>query len=215
MARPYDGRPTCEGCRSIDVRGWHRERRLQAGQYFSCSWTRFGEPFGGIDVRTEADAVILMFRAQRWPDSQWKSVEQRVPITWTECHLGGRRPWFVCSVYSGGQYCGRRVALLYGAGELFACRRCYSLAYASQHEAVGHRGLGKARKIRIRLGGGPNLLEVFPYKPKGMHWSTYERLRRAHDLAAAHSMIGLTRAVDRLLRRRAGLTPGRKPPCST
>ena len=30
--------------------------------------------------------------------AEWKSIEQRVPITWTNCHFGGRRPWFVCSV---------------------------------------------------------------------------------------------------------------------
>ena len=154
-----------------------------------------------MGVRNGADAVVLRFRAQHWQDSQWKSVEQRVPITWTECHLGGRRPWFVCSVYTAGRYCGRRVALLYGAGELFACRHCYGLVYASQHEVVHQRGLGKARKIRMQLGGNPNILEEFPDKPKGMHWRTYDRLRRTHDLAAAHSMVGLPRLVDRLKRR--------------
>ena len=85
------------------------------------------------------------------------------------------RPWFVCRVYSGGRYCGRRVAVLYGAGELFACRRCYGLAYASQHEALRHRGLWKAQKIRMRLGGSPSLADVFPDRPKGMHWRTYHR----------------------------------------
>jgi hypothetical protein len=25
--------------------------------------------------------------------------------------------------------------------------------------------------------------DAFPDKPKGMHWQTYERLRRAHDVA--------------------------------
>jgi hypothetical protein len=127
--------------------------------------------------------------------------EQKVPITWTTCRLGGRRPWFICSVYSGGRYCGRRVALLYGAGELFACRRCYGLAYASQHEALHHRGLGKAPKIRMRLGGSPSMLEGFPDKPKGMHWETYDRLRRAHDIAEARSMAGIMQFVDRLQRR--------------
>jgi hypothetical protein len=114
------------------------------------------------------------------------------------CHLGGRRPWFRCAVYSGGQYCGRRAALLYGAGELFACRRCYGLAYASQQEALHHRGLGKARKIRMQLGGSANMFEDFPDKPKGMHWQTYDRLRRAHDIAEERSTIGLMRFVERL-----------------
>ena len=129
------GHPTCEGCMSIDVRRWRREGRLHAGQHFSSSWTSGGKPFGSISVRTEADAVVLVFHSRNSQGSDWKSVEQRVPITWTACHLGGRRAWFRCAVYSNGRYCGRRVALLYGAGELFACRRCYGLAYASQREA--------------------------------------------------------------------------------
>ena len=201
MARPYGGRLTCESCNSIDVRRWHREGRLRPGQYFSWSWTWGGEPSGNIGVRTEASTVVLMYRLRNYGDAEWRSVEQRVPITWTACHIGGHRAWFICSAYSGGRYCGRRVALLYGAGELFACRCCYGLAYASQHEALHHRGLGKARKIRMQLGGSPNTLEEFPDKPKGMHWRTYDRLRRAHDIAEARSMMGLTRFIDRLERR--------------
>ena len=138
MARPaFGSRTTCESCNSVDVRRRHREGRLRAGQSFSCSWTYGGEPSGTIHVRAEYDAVLLIYRARSWGATEWKSIEQRVPITWTACHLGGRRPWFVCSVCSNGRYCGRRVAVLYGAGELFACRCCYGLAYASQQEFGG------------------------------------------------------------------------------
>ena len=72
------------------------------------------------------------------------------------------------------QYCGRRVAPPYGTGELFACRHCYGLTYASQREALYFRDLGKAQKIRMRQGGSPVISEAFPDKPKGMHWQTYE-----------------------------------------
>jgi hypothetical protein len=34
-----------------------------------------------------------------------------------------------------------------------------------------------------------------------MHWKTYDRLRRAHDLAQQKAMLGLTQFVDRLERR--------------
>jgi len=44
-----------------------------------------------------------------------------------------------------GRYCGRRAAILYGAGELFACRRCYGLSYASP----------TADGAASQLGGGP------------------------------------------------------------
>jgi hypothetical protein len=60
---------------------------------------------------------------------------------------------------------------------------------------------GKAQKIRMRLGGSPNMLQEFPDKPKGMHWRTYDRLRRSHDLAEARSTLGLIQLVDRWQRR--------------
>jgi len=188
MARPaYGGRITCESCTSIDVRRWHREGRLRPEQHFSCSWTRGGEPAGSISVRTESSAVVLIYRSRSWAASECKSIEQRVPITWTACYLGGRRPWFICSVYSNGRYCGCRAAVLNGAGELFACRRCYGLAYASQQETPMHRGIGQAQKIRMRLGGSANVCESFPEKPKRMHWRTYLSLRSRAERAEAAS----------------------------
>jgi hypothetical protein len=129
-----------------------------------------------------------MYRSRSWGATEWKSVEQRVPITWTACHFGGQRPWFVCSVYSEGRYYGRRVAVLYGAGDYFACRQCHSLAYASQQESIRERGFIKARKILMRLGAKPDLLEPFPEKRPRMHWCTYERLRRVYEIARDRSM---------------------------
>ena len=205
MGRPYgSGRLTCEACKSIDVRRWHREGRLHASQYFAWSWTCGGEPSGSINVRSEHDAVVLVYRLRSYGDAEWQRVEQCVPISWTACHLGGRRPWFLCSVYSGGRYCGRRVAKLYGVGKLFACRHCYGLAYESQHEAARHRGLGRAQKIRMRLGGSPSMMDDFPNKPKGMHRRTYERLCRAYDIAEARSRSGLMQFVASLDRRARG-----------
>jgi hypothetical protein len=202
MGRPaYGGRTTCESCKSVDVRRWQREGRLRPGQYFSCSWSRRGEPAGSINVRTEPDAVILIYRFRSRPTSEWKLIEQRVPITWTACHLGGRRPWFVCSVSCNGRYCGRRAGVLYGAGELFACRRCYGLAYESQQEVQRHRRISQAQKIRMRLGGSPNLCEPFPEKPKRMHWRTYLRLRARAEAAQDHSNVLAIAWVNRLEQR--------------
>ena len=140
--------------KSIDIRRWRREGRLRAGRQFSWSWTSGGEPSGTINVHTEADAVVLIYRVRSFL-AEWKSIEQRVSITWTHCHLGGRRPWFTCSVHTNGKYCGRRVAMLYAAGELFACRRCCALAYASQQKDPLVRNVSRSAKIRTRLGGSP------------------------------------------------------------
>src|ERR1700731_3248991 len=100
-------------------------------------------PCGSISVRTETDAVVLIFRSQHPGETGWKSTEQRLPILWTACHLGGRRPWFRCTVYSNGQY--RGVAVLSAGGDLFACRHCYGLCYASKQESPQSRFIRRSR----------------------------------------------------------------------
>ena len=187
MARPaYGGRTTCESCPSIDVRQWHREGWLYPGQQFPWSWTYGGDSAGSITVQVECAAVLLSYRWCYSGSDDWKSIQQRVPIRLTACHLGGVRPWFVCPVYCDGRYCGRRAAILYSAGELFACRRCYGLAYESQQQTARYRGLEQARKIGMRLGGGVDLLEPFPARPKaaGPRGSGNVRLQSLSPLIA-------------------------------
>jgi hypothetical protein len=52
----------------------------------------------------------------------------------------------------------------------------------------------------MQLGGGPNVTRPFPDKPKGMHWGTYDRLRRVHDQAYARLQKGLAKSTERLER---------------
>jgi hypothetical protein len=185
-------RPICEAFRSIDVRRIYREGRLHAGKCFALSWSRAGKPFGQAYVLVEGDAIFLVFEAPTDGGSECSSVIRHVPITWTACHLGGQRPWFRCPLRA----CGRRCAVIYIAGEYVACRRCPGLAYASQREPVRQRGLMKAQKIRIGLGGSPSMMDKFPDRPKGMHEKTFRGLWAAHDRAADQSMAGLSRFLS-------------------
>jgi hypothetical protein len=201
MAR-YAGRGkiTVESCRSLDVLDWHRRDYIRSPRRFSWAWTRDGKRVASINVETKRHCVTLKYRSHRY-GGDWSDVEQRFPVVWTPCRFGGDRPWFLCSVYANGTYCGRQVTKLYNACRLFACRHCSRLAYASQQESAHERGLLKAQKIRIRLGGSDNMLDDFPQKPKGMHWRTYEHLCRVHDAAQGLSIIGLTDFVKRLRKR--------------
>jgi hypothetical protein len=65
------------------------------------------------------------------------------------------------------------VGVLYLA-QIFACRHCYNLAYSSQNEVLRYRLLHKAQKIHQEL-GGDGVLDEPLFKPKGMHWKTYQR----------------------------------------
>jgi hypothetical protein len=155
----------------------------------------------GDQLITRALAAAGPAPPSGWPlGDDWSDVEQRVIIAWTPCRFGGERPWFVCCAQSNGVSCGRRVTKLYSIDGLFACRHCHQLAYESQQESTRHRGLGKAQKIRMQLGGSANMFEEFPDKPKHMHWRTYNRLRRVHNMAEERSMNGLMRFVNRVHR---------------
>jgi len=178
------GRMICEGCISIDVRDLARRGFLKrVGLIFPLSWTRAGEPYDHASVHVETDSVVLFFRFQSTGKIGWIDAQQRIPIVWTTCHFGGRRPWFVCTSHSDAGYCGQSAAILYRAGDAFACRRCYGLNYLSQHESPRLRSISRSRKIRMRLGGSENLLEPFPQKPRGMHRRTFSRLRAIGEVA--------------------------------
>jgi hypothetical protein len=179
-------RPICESCSSIDIRRIYREGLLHPGKCFVLPWSQAGEPFGQTYVVVGDDAIFLVFVPSDG-GSECSPVIRRVPITWTTCHFGGRRPWFACP------YCGRRCAVIYMAEKHLACRRCFGMAYASQREPVRQRGLMKAQKIRMRLGGSPSMMDRFPDRPKGMHWKTYYQLHAAHDQSADRSMPGSSR----------------------
>jgi hypothetical protein len=119
---------TVEEHHSIDVRKLHREGSLRPGLLYSLSWTRGGEPAGSVQVQSWGGAITLIYRHRRH-GQEWEDVRQDVPLDWTPCHFGGERPWFICG------NCGRRVAVLYGAGKYFACRHCYELTYRSCQES--------------------------------------------------------------------------------
>ena len=148
---------TTSDCCQIDVRRWQREGLLQAGQCFARQWTQNSEVLNAINVRTEADHLIVSHWRPSY-DASCADLEYAVRLEWTPCHYGGTRAWFHCPT-SG---CGRRVAILYLGDAVFACRHCYQLGYQSQREAPYLRAIYRARAIRIKLGGSADLNTPFP-----------------------------------------------------
>ena len=106
-----------------------------------------------------------------------QSWRERFLIEATKPNYGGLRYWFV------SMSCSRRTQKLFRPHdeECFACRKCYDLAYASQREHKFIRAVFRGRKIRRKLGAGPNLIADFPSKPKRMRWETWEALRATHS----------------------------------
>lgn len=182
--------------RSIDVRRWQRDGYLVPGQYLDWQWTRNGEKVAAICVKVEIGQLRLIYSYRRNGDD-WESLDYPVCLQTTACHYGGERYWFTCPAAG----CGRRVAVLFLGGKIFACRHCYRLAYKSQREAHDDRATRKADKIRAKLNWQPGILNLPGNKPKGMHCKTYLRLMEEYRDYSNQALLGMT-AKMRILNNR-------------
>jgi hypothetical protein len=170
-----------------------REGMLSPGANRRMTWSRHGAVIASVNVRAEPGRVFLTYR-HRSGGGEWIDESYPVRLTTTPCHIGGERDWFRCPARG----CGQRVAVIYGGG-IFACRKCYRLAYPSQREDLADRAVRRADRLRARLGWPGSVLEGAGWgKPKGMHWRTYERLCREHDALSDRALVGIMDHLNRL-----------------
>lgn len=159
----------CEDYRSIDL-AWLRKQGLwTVGHCGTLTWSRGEEVIASIGYQIQANGLRLIYRTQRH-GTEWRDVDDFILITTTATKFGGQRQWFVCPT------CQRRCRVLFG-GAYFRCRKCHGLKYESQYECAILRASSQRHKLRKRLGQVGSLEEPFAPKPKGMHWTTYERLK--------------------------------------
>lgn len=169
----------------LDIRKVHRDGLLVPGRRFWWQWTVNGREIAGIRATVGNDNVTLFYQHRPRGADDWVPVEQLVEVTHSACTYGGTRPWWFCPS------CNRRVAVLYAAGKLYACRHCYHLPYASQRETASDRAMRRADCIRKRLGWNAGIANPKGFKPKGMHWRTFWRLQYQHDAFSLASFAGL------------------------
>src|SRR5215510_8427200 len=96
---------------------------------------------------------------------------QRFRIEWIPTHFGKRRAILVCRSCAGG------AIRLYGHYGNYACRFCHRPQYLSQKQKSASRKRLAAAKLRLKLGGWPDIREPMPSKPKWTRRRTYQRIR--------------------------------------
>lgn len=147
--------------RHMDVRRLQREDCLKEGMAYSWLWKDdTGEEVASIGVRVEGGGVRFTYQI-----TGEHHVNELVRLTETACNYGGGRMWFVCP------YCARRCALVY-IGRQVACRKCLKLKYPSQSDDETNASWRRQRKLEAKLGGAD-----YWRKPKGMHQTTFQRIR--------------------------------------
>ncbi len=188
--RRGDARDTTADYLRMDVRFMERQGYLRVFCGGSLHWSRRGERFASINFRSESDRVVLSYK-NRTRGEEWESLEYPVLLERTPCNYGGFRSWFRCPA-SG---CGRRTATLFG-GRIFACRRCYGLAYESQRQLPHDRAADRAQKILDRLRAEHyTIFDTAPPRLKGMHRRTYERLRYQYSRSRHQAVVGVATMV--------------------
>lgn len=157
--RPAQHRKTYNMNR-IDVRRLQRDGYLKDGMAYDWAWKDDqGNITSSVGMQVYGGGVQFDYRMGE------HKVSQRVAITATACNYGGNRVWFICP------YCTRRCAHVYISRRL-ACRTCHRLKYPSQSDDETDASWRRQRKLEAKLGGGD-----YWRKPKGMHQSTFERIR--------------------------------------
>jgi len=163
-----------ESQHSVDIRWMKRKGWLYDGCNGSLRWSQRGEETGSIGYSVADSEITLTYR-HREQGGEWGPVEAPIRLEHTPCNYGGERIWMRCP------NCYRRCAIVYIAGKLPACRKCYRLAYYSEGETRMDRAMRQARKAQVKLGYDGGCMDEWLPKPKGMHWKTYYQLKRKVD----------------------------------
>jgi len=116
---------------------------------------------------------------------------QRFRIVWIKTGFGRPRPILVCGNCGGG------AIRLYGHYGNYACRFCHRAQYLSQKQNTATRKRLAAAKLRLKLGGWPDIREPLPPRAKRKHKKRYQCLRnQAQALEAKAKQTRFRKEID-------------------
>jgi hypothetical protein len=200
----YGGKPTIEAALKLDLYHLIRTGSFRQGATVtgSLAWTDgyTGEQRASIGYKAhmgeERGWVCLTYTTTNHWTGETIQHDYTVELATTPQPLAGRRWWWVCPRR------GDLVSKLYmpAGGGIFASRKAHRLAYRSQRQSPHDRALGRAFKLRRRLGSTAGIGDDID-KPKGMRWATFDRKMEQIETAEAVCNARLFQALQQLTRR--------------
>jgi len=135
-----------------------------------------------------------------WLFIQIDKFDQRITLSASPCHYGGRRWFFLCPVMN------RRASVLWlpRGAQHFASRHAWpgQVAYRSQFMTAMDRAYLGMERIKRRLIGDLDPQEWdLPPKPKWMRWKTYHRLVERFERYEAAVDAGALAGAIKLMKR--------------
>lgn len=176
----YSGRLVADSQHSISIY-WLRKKGMLCGYCsqtltWSNQWGKTGSI--GIDVKVsdEEKSARLSYTITRRSSGKKDDFDYKVWILTSPCYFGGVRYWFRCPAAG----CGRRVAKLYRGQDIFACRHCYHLTYASRNESSTYRGFPyRAMTLETKISELWEKVKKVTYK--GKPTKKVQRIRRLEN----------------------------------
>lgn len=190
----WDAHPMVEDSLTLDLGHLLRQGTIRPWQHVQgvLNWTfqRDGKVVASIGyaaslLDSDSGWLRLRYRHNDVPK------ECTIQMTTTVPNYGGLRWWFICPLS------GDRVAKLHlpNGASIFGSRKVHGLAYRSQRESQPDRMAEKAHSLRQKIGGIPGFGELMPPKPKGMHWTTFQRIQNEICYLEDASMAAMARKL--------------------
>jgi hypothetical protein len=171
------GRPTADASRQLDIAGMLRSGDAEAGRRVTgvLSWSCGDQPAECVvytcDLRDPDDAtLVLQYTITDHDSSEVSDCTQRIRLSYTVPHYGGKRWWMHCPVN------GARVGKLYmpQGAETFASGAVWRLGYHSQRISAQDTAFERLFRLQRRLGCTQGWGRGIT-RPKGMHHRTFDR----------------------------------------
>lgn len=151
MGRYHQSKKEADSLKKIQIWSLKKQGYLNGWVTGTLRWTHSvsgTQTNVGIDVSTYSNKQYLrIYYTQTEQSGSMQDFDYKIPLTTTSCYFGGKRYWFTCPWYTNGEYCGRRVGVLYLGGKYFACRHCYNLTYNSRKLSGFWKSAGKVISI--------------------------------------------------------------------
>ena len=141
----------------------------------------------------EGGTLELRFKVSRHKTGTTNDYVQRIRLSHTQPHFGGKRWWMHCP------HTGERVRKLYvpHGGDIFASRRAWRLAYRSQRQSERDNVFERLFRLQRRLGCEEGW-EMPIRRPKGMHRRTYARFEQEYWQLDAQCGVEMMRVIGLL-----------------
>ena len=197
----HRSRVTVEESLRLDLARLIRCRQVVPGAYCagSLAWTvkGTGKQAGFINYQANLIQPAHAFARLHYIVNNLQQ-DYYVRVVRTPCRFGGWRWWWICPLT--GQMAG--ILHLPPGEAMFACRRAYRLAYASERESGLASTHSRQQRIFKKLGSSYRQFgQPAPDRPKGMHRRTYEGLLVELYAAMAAHEAAIEKGALRILAR--------------